>query len=86
MFMLNLRLIPRRLAIIAISIYQKTLSPDHGWLRGLYPYGFCPYYPSCSQYTKIAIERRGVIIGGLQGLWRILRCNPWTHPSIELNN
>lgn len=86
MFISNLLLIPRRLAVFGIELYQRILSPDHGFLRGLYPYGFCPYYPSCSQYAKIAIQRHGVFKGGLQAMWRIMRCNPWTHPSIEINN
>jgi len=36
----------------------------------------CRYHPSCSQYTLEAIEDRGVFIGILKGLVRILRCNP----------
>lgn len=83
---LNLQLIPRRIAVLFIELYQRTLSPDHGLLKGLYPYGFCRYYPSCSQYGKIAIQRHGIFKGGAKALWRIVRCNPWTHPSIEINN
>jgi putative membrane protein insertion efficiency factor len=86
MFGSKLILIPRQIAVLAIELYQWTLSPDHGWLRPLYPYGFCRFYPSCSQYGKVAIQKHGVIKGGAQALWRILRCNPWTHPSIEINN
>ncbi|NQT76012.1 MAG: membrane protein insertion efficiency factor YidD [Candidatus Omnitrophica bacterium] len=37
----------------------------------------CRYYPSCSEYTLAAIEKRGVCHGLLKGLTRILRCNPF---------
>jgi len=73
----------KRLTIILISFYQKTLSPDHGIFRGLYPNGFCRYYPTCSQYTAQAIENRGVIVGSVLGAWRIMRCNPWSRGGYD---
>lgn len=59
-----------------IRLYQKTLSPDHGPLRRLFPEGYCKFNPTCSEYTRLAIEKNGVIVGTLRGGWRILRCNP----------
>ncbi|MDP2812419.1 MAG: membrane protein insertion efficiency factor YidD [bacterium] len=59
-----------------IRIYQKTLSPDSGWFKVRYPQGFCRYYPHCSEYGYQAIEKHGVIKGGLKAFWRIIRCNP----------
>jgi len=59
-----------------IRIYQKTLSPDTGWFRAYYPYGFCRYEPHCSQYSYQAIEKYGFIKGVLKAIWRIIRCNP----------
>lgn len=38
----------------------------------------CMYKPTCSEYTLQAINNRGVILGTLAGLWRIIRCNPFT--------
>ena len=61
-----------------ISWYQRTLSPDHSPRKVLYPYGYCRYYPTCSQYSYEAIQRHGLLKGGLMGLWRIIRCNPWS--------
>ncbi len=65
--------------VALITLYQKTISPDHGFLKPLYPHGYCKYYPTCSEYTKQSIVRHGVIRGGIIGFWRIMRCNPWSH-------
>jgi len=66
----------RNLVLNSIKIYQKTLSFDHGVFSGLFPNGFCRYYPSCSEYTYQAIVKYGVLKGGLKGAWRLIRCNP----------
>ncbi len=75
--------IPRELMQLAIRGYQKTVSPDHGLFRARYPHGFCRYYPSCSQYAHDAIGRYGAIKGSLLGIWRIMRCNPWSESRID---
>ncbi len=62
-----------------ITVYQKTISPDHGVISGFFPHGYCKYDPTCSEYTKQAIERHGVILGTIMGTWRIIRCNPWSY-------
>lgn len=69
--------------IVLITIYQKTLSPDHSLLKSLHPHGFCRYYPTCSEYTKLSLKKRGVIIGLAKGFYRILRCNPWSKGGID---
>ena len=38
----------------------------------------CKYYPTCSEYTKQAIEKYGAIRGIVLGIWRVLRCNPFS--------
>lgn len=75
--------IPQYLVIKLIKFYQKTLSFDHGFLRHLYPHGFCRFQPTCSEYGVQAIERYGLIFGGLKTVWRILRCNPWSKGGID---
>jgi uncharacterized protein len=70
--------IPRKPFLLLIRIYQKTISPDHGFLKILFPYGFCKYNPTCSDYGYNAIEKYGIVHGGAKAVWRILRCNPWS--------
>lgn len=67
----------KRGLINLIKFYQKTLSLDHGPLKGLRPYGFCRFYPTCSDYAIQAIEKYGIIRGGFKAVWRVLRCNPF---------
>ncbi|MFA6995525.1 MAG: membrane protein insertion efficiency factor YidD [Patescibacteria group bacterium] len=69
---------PRKIIIALIKIYQKTLSFDSGPLKIFYPHGFCRFTPTCSQYGVEALEKYGIIRGGLKTSWRILRCNPWS--------
>ena len=60
-----------------IRLYQRTLSPDHGVMKGRYPHGYCRFYPSCSEYGYQAVERYGPFKGLWMALLRIVRCNPW---------
>jgi len=61
-----------------IRIYQKTLSFDHGLFSLFFPNGYCRFRPTCSEYGYQAIEKYGVIKGGLMALRRVLRCNPFS--------
>jgi len=56
-------------AVAVIRTYQMLLSP-------LLPPS-CRYSPTCSEYTRQAIERYGVARGALLGARRILRCTPF---------
>lgn len=38
----------------------------------------CKFYPTCSEYTKQSIEKYGVGKGLLLGIYRIIRCNPFS--------
>lgn len=59
----------RRLAVGSILLYQRLVSP---LLRPA-----CRYYPSCSEYTRQAIERYGILRGAWMGAKRISRCHPF---------
>ena len=42
----------------------------------------CKYYPSCSSYAVDAIEAFG-IKGVAMSMWRLVRCNPWSHGGVD---
>ena len=47
----------QKFLIFSIEKYQKYLSPDHSfWAKNNPPY--CKFYPTCSEYTKEAIEKK----------------------------
>ncbi len=60
----------KKIFIFPIKLYKKFISPLLG--------DNCRYYPSCSEYAMIAIEKRGVIAGLCLAVVRILRCNPYS--------
>ena len=72
-----------KIIIKLIKIYQITLSPDHGLLKFRYPYGFCRFYPTCSEYSIIAYKKHGFILGTFLTIKRIVKCNPFTQPQIN---
>lgn len=59
--------------ISLIKFYQKNISPIFQY-KGVH----CKYYPTCSEYTKQAIQKYGSIKGSYLGLVRILKCNPFS--------
>lgn len=67
-----------------ITLYQALLSPDHSfWAKHRFPYGYCRFHPSCSEYLKQAILKYGPVPGLLKGSRRVLRCNPFTAPQVD---
>ena len=56
--------------ILLIKLYQVSLSPIIG--------GHCSYRPTCSRYFIDALNKRGFIRGTAMGIWRIMRCNPFS--------
>ena len=60
-----------------IRLYQKTLSPDSGWLSYKHPHGYCKFHPHCSEYSYQSIDKYGLIKGFYLTGKRILRCNPF---------
>ena len=63
----------KNILIKLIEWYQKNIS---AWLE--YKNIRCKYYPTCSEYTKQAIIKYGALKGSMLGIFRILRCNPFS--------
>ena len=59
-----------------INFYQKKIS--------IFKKPSCVFYPTCSNYTKEAFLKYGVIKGFYLGFLRILRCHPWQKNHIDL--
>jgi len=59
----------RSAAVALIVMYQRIISPFLG--------PACRYVPTCSEYTREAIERYGVGRGMWLGMKRIARCHPF---------
>lgn len=68
-----------------INLYQKYLSPDHSfWAKERYPIWYCKYFPSCSEYTKLAIKKYWCIKWYGKWIFRIIRCNPFSKGGVDL--
>lgn len=65
----------KEIMIFMIRFYQKYISPMKRTK--------CPYIPTCSQYGLEAVQKYGALRGGLLALWRILRCNPFSHGGYD---
>ena len=59
----------KKVFLVCIALYQKFISPLIG------PH--CRFYPTCSEYAKIAISRYGAMKGGWLAVRRICRCHPF---------
>ena len=43
----------------------------------------CRYVPTCSDYAMEAVDRYGVLRGGLMAMWRVLRCHPFVQGGYD---
>ena len=62
----------KKLLIKLIEMYQKHISK---WLESKNIN--CKFYPTCSEYTKQAIQKYGAIKGSWLAVKRILKCHPF---------
>jgi len=58
-----------------ILFYQRFFSPIFGKK--------CIFYPSCSEYAILAVEKYGVLKGILKSIFRILRCHPFNPGGVD---
>jgi putative membrane protein insertion efficiency factor len=59
----------KKLFLFLILFYRQGISP---FLRPC-----CRFQPSCSAYALEAVEKHGVVRGGLLAFKRILKCHPF---------
>ena len=67
-----------RVLIGLIRLYQRTLSPVFAALGSQ-----CAYQPSCSEYMANAVREHGLARGAIAGIWRLLRCNPFSNGGYD---
>jgi putative membrane protein insertion efficiency factor len=65
----------KKLGITLLKGYRRFLSP-------MLPPS-CRFTPSCSLYTLQAIEKYGLLRGGLMGARRLLRCHPFCEGGFD---
>lgn len=53
--------------LVLLRLYQVVLSSQDG--------PRCMFHPSCSEYAKQALAKRGAVVGSLLAIDRYLRCN-----------
>jgi len=58
-----------------VIFYQKFISPFLG--------KSCRFYPSCSQYLLLAVEKYGTFKGIFLTFKRILKCHPGNKGGID---
>lgn len=68
----------KKILLKCINFYQKNISL---WLQSKNIN--CKFYPTCSEYAKQAIDKYGIIKGNILAIYRIIRCNPFSHGGVD---
>lgn len=71
----TLRRLPVLLLTGLVRFYQLAISP---WTAPS-----CKYYPSCSQYALVALQRHGALRGTWLAVRRLGRCHPWAAGGVD---
>jgi putative membrane protein insertion efficiency factor len=67
--------IARAVALAPLVVYRRVLSPALPRR--------CKYEPTCSAYAERAIREYGILRGLVLAVWRVLRCNPFSHGGYD---
>lgn len=65
----------KKIFIGSILFYQKYFSP-------IKP-PTCRFYPTCSHYGLVAVQRFGVVRGGWITIKRLFKCHPFHHGGFD---
>jgi putative membrane protein insertion efficiency factor len=65
----------RTVVLAPVVAYQRLISPALPRR--------CKYEPTCSRYAVQAVREYGILRGLVLALWRLLRCNPWSHGGYD---
>ena len=65
----------KKILIKLIKLYQKIPGNFHQ---------NCKYIPTCSNYSKEAINKYGALKGSILTIKRLLKCNPLSKGGIDL--
>jgi hypothetical protein len=65
----------KSLPALCLRFYKGAISP--------YLPVACRFVPSCSEYAAEAVAKHGLLYGSALAVWRILRCNPFTHGGYD---
>ena len=65
----------RSLLVAPVRFYQRVISPALPRR--------CKYHPTCSEYAVQAVRSYGILKGTVLAVWRVLRCNPWSHGGFD---
>lgn len=65
----------KALALSVLRLYKRWISPSFA--------PSCRYVPTCSEYAIEAVDRYGVLHGGMKAVWRLLRCHPFVKGGLD---
>ncbi len=65
----------RTIVVAPIEVYRRLISPALPRR--------CKYEPTCSRYAVQAVGEYGILRGLVLAVWRLLRCNPWSHGGYD---
>lgn len=69
--------------ILSLIGWYKTTEPLRLELARQFhlPVHACRFQPTCSEYMAEAVTKYGALKGLRLGIWRIMRCGPWSKPG-----
>jgi uncharacterized protein len=65
----------KRAVLAPVRAYQRWISPSRPRR--------CRFEPTCSAYAVESVERFGVIRGLTLAIYRVFRCNPFSHGGFD---